>query len=397
MKILVINCGGSSFKYQLIDMPQGEVLAGGQVERLGKEDAALHYEAGGRKLKRTGGFPDHRSAITAVLDLLVDPENGALSSLAEVEGVGHRVVHAGERYRGSVIIDDDVIAALRDCIDLAPLHNPPNLAGIEICSELMPDVPHVAVFDNAFHIDLPRQAAFYAIPYSFYEKYRVRRYGFHGIAFRYMTERAAAVLGKPLSELKVVSLMLGSGTTANALLHGRSVDVSTGFTPTEGLVQSTRCGDVDPLVITYLMRHAGYSPEDIDHILNKESGWLGLSGVSNDLRDVQGAAEEGNERAQLALEVFTYRCRKYVGAYAAAMGGIDALVFSGGVGQHSAYVRQEICRGLEFIGLKLDPKLNEKASGEAIISSPDAKAAIVVVPADEESIIARDTYELVQG
>lgn len=394
----MLNCGGSSVKYQLIEMPAETVLAKGQVERIGKEDARLAHVAAGKKpLQRTLPVPDHKRAIELALSTLLDGENGAVSEVEEIEAVGHRVVHGGEKCIGSVPITDEVVKVLEEFYDLAPLHNPPNVQGIRACRALMPDVPMVAVFDSSLHQTVPPYAYIYAIPYEYYEKYRVRRYGFHGITFRYMTDRASAILGQPLEELRIVNLMLGSGTTACAFCRGKSIDVSTGFTPTEGLVQSTRCGDIDPLAVTYLMRKEGLSPDQMDQVLNKASGWLGVSGVSNDLREVSQAASEGNKRAQLAIDAFVYRCRKYVGAYAAAMGGIDALVFSGGIGEKAVEIREKICQGLEFLGVCVDPARNRSPQAEKRISPDNAKVAVLVIPTNEEIVIARDTYAIVKG
>ncbi len=409
MLILVLNCGGSSVKYQLVEMPDERVLARGSVERIGKEDGELKLETfrgaqkdagsgtGGWKLSRVLPVADHGAAILLALEALADPEHGVIESFSEIDAVGHRVVHGGEKCTGSVLITDEVVAVLREFFDLAPLHNPPNVEGIEVCQRLMPDTPMVAVFDSSLHQTVPPYAYTYAIPYRYYEQYRVRRYGFHGITFRYMTQRAAEFLGRPLEELKIVNLMLGSGTTACAFKEGRSIDVSTGLTPTEGLVQSTRCGDIDPLVVTYLMRKEGIDPDRMDQILNKESGWLGISGVSNDLREVFAAAEAGNARAQLAIDTFVYRTKKYVGAYAAAMGGIDVLVFSGGVGERSPVIRERICDGLEFLGIYLDKAANQSPEPEKRISRADSPVEVLVIPTNEEIVIARDTYSIVRG
>lgn len=401
MKTLVLNCGGSSVKYQLVDMPAEHVLARGSVERIGKKDGLLAHEtldppSGSlRQLRRTCPVPNHRSAIALALETLLSPKVGAVGHATEIDAVGHRVVHGGETYTGSVRISGNVVATLEAFADLAPLHNPPNVMGIRACQELMPHAVAVAVFDSGLHQGMPLAHSIYAIPYEFYEKYGVRRYGFHGITFRYMTDRTAQLMGRSTAELKIVSLMLGSGTTANAFCHGRSIDVSTGLTPTEGLVQSTRCGDIDPLVVTYLMRKAGLTPDTMDDLLNRQSGWLGISGVSNDFREVVIAARGGNARARLAIDAFVYRCRKYVGAYAAAMGGIDALVFSGGVGEQSATVRADICQGLEFLGIRVDPASNNEGSAERCISN--GQVAVWVIPANEELVIARDTYTLAQS
>lgn len=396
MRILVVNSGGSSVKYQLVEMPQENVLARGSVERIGKDDAQLQMDvAGSKAIRRILPVADHGVALRLALEGLADTDVGVIDSFAEIDAVGHRVVHGGEKCTGSVLITDEVIGVLKEFYDLAPLHNPPNTRGIEICRQLMPRTPMVAVFDSSLHQSVPAYAHIYAIPYEYYEKYRVRRYGFHGITFRYMTQRAAELLGRPLEDLKIVNLMLGSGTTACAFKEGKSIDVSTGLTPTEGLVQSTRSGDLDPLVVTYLMRKEGLDEDTMDGILNRKSGWLGISGVGSDLRDVFEAAQGGNFRAKLAIDAFAYRTKKYVGAYAAAMGGIDVLVFSGGVGEKSPMIREKICEGLEFLGIHIDNTANESSEIEKRISPSDAPVDVLVIPTDEEMVIARDTYEIV--
>ncbi len=379
-----------------MEMPSEIVLAKGQVERVGRSDARLtHLAVGKPPLTRTFAALSHQEAIEVALSTLLDPKVGAVKEKSDIDAVGHRVVHGGERCIGSVPITPQVMKVLEDYYDLAPLHNPPNVQGIRACQELMPDVPMAAVFDSSLHQTVPPEAYIYAIPYEFYEKYRVRRYGFHGITFRYMTERVAQLMKRPLEDLKIVNLMLGSGTTACAFDRGRSVDVSTGLTPTEGLIQSTRCGDIDPLVITYLMRKEGLSPDQMDQMLNKTSGWQGISGVSSDLREVFAEAAAGNGRAQLAIDAFVYRCRKYVGAYAAAMGGVDAVVVSGGVGERAPQVREKILSGLEFMGIWVDSARNADGHPERRISPPEAKAEVWVIPTNEELVIARDTYNLV--
>ncbi len=397
MRTLVLNCGGSSVKYQLVEMPEEKVLARGSVERIGKVDAQLQQETPGREpIERVLAVPDHGTAIRLTLEALTDKHEGVVDSFQQIDAVGHRVVHGGEECTGSLLVTDRVVAVLKEFYDLAPLHNPPNVEGIEVCQRLMPETPMVAVFDSSLHQSVPAHAHIYGIPYEYYEKYRVRRYGFHGITFRYMTQRAAELMQRPLEELKIVNLMLGSGTTACAFKAGQSVDVSTGLTPTEGLIQSTRCGDLDPLVVTYLMRQEGLTPDAMDGILNRESGWLGISGVSNDLREVAKASESGNARAKLAIDAFTYRTKKYVGAYAAAMGGIDVLIFSGGVGEKSPLIREKICEGLEFLGIHLDKDANETDLPEKNIAMPQSPVEILVIPTDEEIVIARDTYGIVR-
>jgi len=398
MKVLVLNCGGSSIKYRLYSMPEERSLAGGSLERVGLPGSLLAHRTGnGESTGETVDCGTHAAGVRRILARLAEGAEPAVASLAEVDATGHRVVHAGDRYTGSVRITADVVEALRECSDLAPLHNPPNLAGIEACLEALPGIPMVAVFDNALHHTVPDYARAYAIPRELAARHGIRRYGFHGIAFRYATERAAALLGRPLEALRIVTLMLGSGCTANAMKHGRSVEISTGFTPLEGLIQSTRSGDLDPAVITFLQEKEGLSPAEVNALLNRRSGWLGLSGVSADLREVRRAADAGNEAARLAIQAFVHRARKYVGAYAAVMGGVDALVLTGGVGERAPDIRAAICRDLEFLGLRLDPERNAASAGDAVISAAGAPAAIVVVSMDEEIIIARDTYRIVTG
>ncbi|NLC56660.1 MAG: acetate kinase [Armatimonadetes bacterium] len=396
MKVLVLNCGGSSIKYRLYAMPQETVLAGGSVERVGLPGARLSHQVGeAAPVTETLECPTHAVGIQRILALLVDGPNPAVRSLAEIEAAGHRVVHAGDRYTGSVRITPDVIRALYECVALAPLHNPPNLAGIEACQEVLPGVPMVAVFDNTLHHTLPDYARAYAIPRDLAQRHGIRRYGFHGIAFRYATQRTAALLGRPLESLRLVTLMLGSGCTANAMKGGRSLDVSTGLTPLEGLMQSTRSGDLDPAVVTFLQEKEGLSAAAVNALLNRQSGWLGLSGVSADLREVRQAAAQGNDAARLALQAFTYRARKYVGAYAAVLGGLDALTFTGGVGERAPDIRAAICDDLRFLGISLDPERNAVTTGDGLISTPDSPTPVVVVTMDEECVIARDTYALV--
>jgi acetate kinase len=394
MLILVLNCGSSSIKYQVVDMPAAEVLARGQVERLGTPHARLHHQARGREaLDLETGLADHGAGIGLMLEALGDPARTG-ADLRQVEAVGHRFVHGGERCDRAMLATPEVLAYLRDLCDLAPLHNPHHLAGVAACQAALPGRPHVCVFDSAFHHTLAPEAFTYAIPHEYAEKWRIRRYGFHGLAFRSAQEGAEALLGRPVGEMRVVTLMLGSGNTANACDRGRSVEVSTGFTPQEGLVQSTRAGDLDAAVVPFLMEHEELSAAQIVDLLNRRSGWLGVSGVSADLRDILAAAEGGNSRAALALSVIAHRARKYVGAYAATMGGVDLLIFTGGVGERAPSVRADICRGLEFMGLRLDPARNESVAGQGVISTPDSPASIVVAKVDEELIIARDAMQV---
>ncbi|KYH32169.1 acetate/propionate family kinase [Neomoorella mulderi] len=391
MQILALNCGGSSIKYKVFSMPEEKVLVQGSVERIGSQGTTLrHQDLTGEAAECRKHLPrgDYGEALEEILKLLQP---------YRIDAVGHRVVHGGASLRRPARIDAAVLATLKACCQLAPLHNPANVAGIEAVARLLPEVPQVAVCDNTFHLTLPPRAYLYGLPYEYYERYGLRRYGFHGITFSYMVHRAAAMLGRDLQELKIVSLMLGSGTTANACCGGESIDVSTGFTPTEGLLQSTRCGDVDPGVLVYLLRQEGLAPDALEEVINKKGGWLGISGISNDYRAVEEAARQGHERARLALEVLAYRAKKYIGAYAAAMGGIDVLIFSGGIGEKSSSLRREICRGLEFLGIKLDDERNENGSGDRLISSPEASVQVLVVHTDEEVMIARETVKVLTG
>ena len=394
MKILVLNSGGSSVKFKMVEMPDEKIIISGGVERLGKNDATLKYKKAGFEAKKILlPVKNHEEAIKLILNTLIDPVDGAVSNIKDIDAVGHRVVHAGEKITDSVLIDSKVISVIEEYCDKAPLHNPPNLLGIRCCQVMLESTPQVAVFDTAFHKDLPDYAFIYALPYKYYENYGIRRYGFHGITFTYMTNAGAAFIGKPLNELKIVSLMLGSGCTANAMKDGKSIDVSTGFTPFEGLIQSTRGGDMDVAAVTYLMEKEGISPKKMESILNNESGWYGISGISNDLTEIIAQCDN-NYRAKLAVEATGYRAKKYVGAYAAALGGIDMLIFSGGAGENSAVLRKEVCSGLEFLGIEIDDELNKSLRGEGLISKPDSKVKVVVINTDEEIVIARDTYRI---
>lgn len=396
MKVLVINCGSSSLKYQVFDMQTETVLAKGNVERIGIDGAFLKYRRGDEDtITIEAEIANHEVGIKLVFDALTNESYGVLKSTSEIEAVGHRVVHAGEKYASSVMIDDDVMAALRECIDLAPLHNPPNIMGIEVAQRLMPGVKHVAVFDTAFHQTMPDYAYMYALPYELYEEYRVRRYGFHGTSHKYVAERAAAMLGRPLAELKVITCHLGNGASVTAVDGGKSVDTSMGFTPLEGLIMGTRSGDVDPAVVTFVQEKEGLSSEQVNNLLNKKSGVLGISGVSSDFRSLEEAGNEGNKRATLAMDMFAYRVRKYIGAYAAAMGGVDAIVFTAGLGENSASMRQSICQGLDFIGVQIDADKNNVRGREVDFSAADAKVRTLLVPTNEELMIARDTVAIV--
>ncbi len=398
MKVLVVNCGSSSIKYQLFDMTDESVLAKGLVERIGIEGAVLtHQPAGKDKVVLTADIKNHSIGIKMVLSALTDKDYGVIKSMKEISAVGHRVVHGAEKFADSVLITPEVMGALEECIEMAPLHNPPNILGINACAELMPGTPQVGVFDTAFHQTMPKSAFLYGLPYEAYEKYGLRRYGFHGTSHRYVSQRCAELMGEHMTNLRIITCHLGNGASLAAVKHGKSVDTSMGFTPLEGLVMGTRCGEIDPAIIPFLMKKEGMSPEQIDNYLNKKSGVLGLSGISSDFRDIEDAAKQGNERAQLALDVFAYKVRKYIGGYVAAMGGVDAIVFTAGLGENSIAMRDKICNGLEYLGTRIDPVKNNVRGKAAEISVDGAKVKIFVVPTNEELVIARDTQEICQN
>ena len=398
MKILVINCGSSSLKYQLFDMRDESVLAKGLVERIGIEGARIkHTKTGMDSITKNSDIPNHKVAFKIVVEALLDAEHGVLKNLDELSAVGHRVVHAGERYAGSVLINHDVIDALEECVPLAPLHNPANLMGIYAVTEALPNIPQVGVFDTAFHQTMPGYAYMYGIPYHYYEKYKVRRYGFHGTSHFYVSQRAAEILKKPIESLNIVTCHMGNGSSIAAVKGGISVDTSMGFSPLPGIIMGTRSGDIDPLLVSYLEEHEAIDSKAMSHVLNKESGLLGISGVSSDLRDIEEAADAGNHRAKLAEDMLCYTAKKYVASYAAAMGGIDVLVFTAGIGENSCRTREKICSGLEFMGIKIDKEKNKVRAKEALICAEDSKVAILVVPTDEELVIARDTKKIAMG
>jgi len=395
MNVLVINCGSSSLKYQLINMNDESVLAKGLVERIAIEGSVLKHEKTGiDKVVIEQPLKDHKDAINLVLKTLVDPVCGAVKSLEEIDAIGHRVVHGGEKFAGSVKITDEVVNAMKDCIDLAPLHNPPNIIGIEACKELLPNVPMVGVFDTAFHQTMPEVAYIYPLPYELYQELGIRRYGFHGTSHKYVSERVEVLTGKDLEGQKIITCHLGNGASLTAIKDGKSIDTSMGMTPLEGLVMGTRCGDIDPAIVTFLMNKKDLSVEAMDSLMNKKSGVLGLSGVSSDFRDIEGAAAEGNHRAQLALDKFHYTVKKYIGSYAAAMGGVDVLVFTAGLGENSATSRAEICKGLEFLGIEVDLDKNNVRGKEVEVSKEGSKVKVFVIPTNEEVMIARDTLAL---
>ena len=397
MKVLVINAGSSSLKYQLLDTGSQNVLAKGLCERIGI-DGKFTYKAPGKAVvdARDVAMPTHSEAIQTVLNALVDPENGVIASMKEIDAVGHRVVHGGETFAHSVRIDGQVLSAMEACVPLAPLHNPANILGVKACSAVMgPDVPQVAVFDTAFHQTMPPVAYTYALPYEYYQQDKVRRYGFHGTSHKYVTQRAADMLGKPIESLKLISCHLGNGSSVTAVAGGKSVDTSMGFTPLAGVPMGTRSGDLDAGILEYLMNRHGMDIKEMLNVLNKKSGVQGLSGVSSDFRDLCAARDAGNGRAALALDLFNYGVKKYIGAYAAAMGGVDAVIFTAGVGENDAAQRMAIASGLEFMGIKMDPDANSVRGKEAIISAIDSKVKVLLIPTNEELMIALETAALV--
>ncbi len=395
MNVLVINCGSSSLKYQLINMNDESVLAKGLAERIGIEGSVVKHQAEGKeKVVIEEPMKSHKEAINIVLKSLVDPVYGAVKSLEEIDAVGHRVVHGGEKFAGSVKITDEVINAMKECIDLAPLHNPPNIIGIEACKELLPNVPMVGTFDTAYHQTMPEVSYIYPLPYELYKELGIRRYGFHGTSHRYVAERAAALTGKDLKELRIITCHLGNGASVTAIKDGKSLDTSMGLTPLEGLVMGTRCGDIDPAITTFLMNKKNMSAAEVDNLMNKKSGVLGISGVSSDFRDIEEAAEKGNKRAQLALDKFDYTVKKYIGSYAAAMGGVDVVVFTAGLGENSKDNRKKICSDLEFLGIAIDDEKNNTRGKEALISKDNGSVKVFVIPTNEELMIARDTQLL---
>ncbi|NLL18938.1 MAG: acetate kinase [Clostridia bacterium] len=395
MKVLVLNSGSSSVKYQLFDMQQETVLAKGLVERIGLEGAVLnHQPGGGEKLSFQRDIPDHSVAIKMVLDALVNSEHGVLESIEEINAVGHRLVHGGNEFSNSVLIDEKVIETVKKLYDLAPLHNPPGIKGIEACQAALPEVPQVAVFDTAFHQTMPPYAYLYGLPYELYEKYAIRRYGFHGTSHKYVAQRGAELMGRSLSSLKIVTCHLGNGASITAVDGGRSVDTSMGFTPLEGLTMGTRCGIIDPAIVTFLMEKEGLDSDGLNELMNKKSGVLGISGVSSDFRDLEQKAREGHERSQLALDVFAYEVKKYIGAYAAALGGLDLVVFTAGLGENSPEMREAVCNGLEFLGITIDKDKNQVRGKETEISAEGSRVKVFVIPTNEELMIAKDTREI---
>jgi acetate kinase len=397
MKILVINAGSSSIKYQLYNMKDESVLASGRVERIGTESAIVTHEpAAGPGVREVSEILDHVTAVRRVLDLLLHREHGVVASIAEIEAVGHRVVHGGETFKASVLVDDEVKRRIRDLFDLAPLHNPAAMMGINAVEQNMPNMPQAVVFDTAFHQTMPRHAYLYPIPMALYRRHKIRRYGFHGTSHFYVSERAAEMIGRPIAELKMITCHIGNGASCAAILGGKSVDTSMGLTPLEGLMMGTRSGDIDPAVVPFVMSKEELTLGEVNSMLNKHSGMLAISGFSGDMREIVEAMEDGDRNAKLAFDMFCYRLRKYVGAYAAAMNGLDVLVFTAGIGENSAHVRKAVCEGLTFLGVQLDETANQRHSKDArFISAPDSRVKVLVVPTNEELIIARDTFRLV--
>ena len=395
MKVLVVNAGSSSIKYQVVDMTDESVLAVGLVDRVGIPGTTLEHKPVGKdKVLIKKDLPDHTAGMKLVLEVLVNEEYGCIKSMDEIGAVGHRVVHGGEEFAESVVIDDRVKKVIKDCFDIAPLHNPPNLMGIDACQELMPNVNHVAVFDTAFHQSMEASNFLYALPYEVYEKYRVRRYGFHGTSHFYVSHRAAEMLGKPFEECKIITLHLGNGASMAAIKGGKVVDTTMGFTPLEGLVMGTRSGDIDPAIVFFLMEKLGLGTTEANNYFNKKAGMLGLSGVSNDLRDILEAAASGNERAQTALDVYYNRVKGYIGNYMAKLNGCDCLVFTAGVGENAIDIRENICKDLDYLGIKMDVEKNKVRGKEVDVAAADSKVKIFVIPTNEELVIARDTYRL---
>ena len=399
MKILVLNCGSSSVKYKLIDTTDNNTLAEGGVEKIGLEDGFLKFKRqDGSKEIVDLGLTDHNGAISAILHNLTDEKEGCIKSFDEIDAVGHRVVHGGEKFNKSVLINDDVIAKIKECYSIAPLHNPANMIGIEAITALMPNVPQVGVFDTAFHQTMPAKSYMYALPYKFYKEDGVRRYGFHGTSHRYVSQRVCQFLGVDIKKQRIVTCHVGNGGSITAVKFGESIDTSMGLTPTEGLIMGTRVGDIDPGALVFLMEKHNYTPADIQRIINKESGIAGVTEISSDMREIENADKEGVERAQLGLAMYEQRIIKYIGAYAAEMGGVDIIVFTGGVGENQTGVRENVCAPLAFMGVEINKELNDKIRGtETVISTDASKVKVVVIPTDEELMIARDTEAIING
>ena len=397
MKVLVLNCGSSSIKYKFYNMDDESVLAQGGVERIGLDNAFIKVKLpNGEKKQIMADLPTHKEGVSLVFKCLLDSEIGAIKSLDEIDAVGHRIVQGGDKYKQSIIVDKSVEDGIEELCDLAPVHNAGHLKGIRAVDSLMPTTPQVCVFDNAFHSTMPDYAYLYAVPYELYQKYHIRRYGFHGTSHRYVSKRVCEILGLDINNSKIITCHIGNGASVAAILNGKVIDTSMGLTPLAGLMMGSRCGDIDASAVTYIMDKLNLKPQEMSSYLNKESGVLGITGISSDMRDIENAAHEGNDRAQLALKMYNYRIKKYIGAYVAALGGVDAIVWTAGVGENQTDTREEACANLEYLGIKIDVEKNAKIHGdEAIISTPDSKVKVVVVPTDEEIVIARDTKELV--
>ena len=395
MIVLVVNCGSSSLKHQLINMDNEEVMAKGLVEKIGLPDSQLTHKWNGQKKEIKQSIPDHQVAVKLVLDILTDAECGVIKSMDAIDAVGHRVVHGGEEFAASTLITDEVMKALEKCSAMAPLHNPPNIIGINACKAIMPGVPQVGVFDTAFHQTMPAKAFMYGLPYELYKEDHIRRYGFHGTSHRYVAGEVAKVMGVPVEKLRIINCHLGNGSSLAAIKYGKCVDTTMGFTPLAGVLMGTRCGDIDPAIVLNVMDNHHLSTKEMDTLMNKKSGVLGISGVSSDFRDLGQAAAEGNERAQLALDMFHYQVRKEIGAFAAAMGGVDVITFTAGVGENGIEDRAAIAEGLEYLGAKLDPQRNNVRGKDALISTDDSTVKMYVIPTNEEIMIARDTKDIV--
>lgn len=395
MIVFVVNCGSSSIKYQLIDMEREQVLARGLIERIGMDGANLkHTPAGKYTVDIPAEIPDHKTGIQMIIKALTSEEYGVIGDMGDIDAVGHRVVHGGERFTDSVLITSDVLQGIKACCEIAPLHNPPNLNGIEACMEIMRGTPQVAVFDTAFHQTMPKIAYLYGLPYDMYVKYGLRRYGFHGTSHKYVAQRAAELMGEHMNDLRIITCHLGNGASITAIKYGKSIDTSMGYTPLEGLIMGTRSGEIDPAIIPFLMEKENMNAQQIDDYLNRRSGILGISGLSSDFRDLESAANRGDERSQLAIDIFAYKVKKYIGGYVAAMGGVDVIVFTAGLGENSPFMRDKICNGLEFLGTRVDQELNKVRGKEREISVKRARVKIFVIPTNEELVIARDTYNI---
>lgn len=397
MKVLVINAGSSSLKYQLLNLENNELMCKGLMERIGIDGKLTHTPNGKEAYKTDVKMENHQDAIKVLIDAITNEEYGVVKSMDEIDAVGHRVVHAGEYFSESVLVTDSVMEKLEACVELAPLHNPPNLLGIRACQEIMPNVPQVAVFDTAFHQTMPKEAYLYAVPYEYYEKYKVRKFGFHGTSHKYVAGRAAAMLGKPIEDLKIITCHLGNGSSISAVKGGKSIETSMGFTPLAGVCMGTRSGDIDPAIVEFICQKENLSVSEVLNILNKKSGVQGVSGVSSDFRDLLGCEDENKEQCMLAVDMFIYHVKKQIGICAAVMGGVDAVVFTAGVGENTSYVRAGAVEGLEFMGIKLDPELNKQRGEELDISAPDATVKTLIVPTNEELMIALDTKMIVEG